>query len=40
VTIHVATRGVAPVSQIHNMINHPGVAGMKVYAETILRALR
>ena len=35
--MNLATKGIAPLSQIHNMINHPGVDGMKVYADTILR---
>ena len=30
------TRGIAPYSQLHNNINHPGEAGHVVYAETIL----
>jgi hypothetical protein len=31
-----ARRGVPPVSQLHNWINHPGSAGHRLYAETIL----
>jgi lysophospholipase L1-like esterase len=33
-----ASRGIAPFSQLHNTFNHPGAAGMRLYANTILRA--
>ena len=36
--VNQATRGIPPFSQLHNMFNHPGVEGMKVYANAILRA--
>jgi len=32
-----ARRGVPPFSQLHNCSNHPGIFGMTVYADTILR---
>jgi hypothetical protein len=32
------TRGIMPFSQIHNGFNHPGVFGMTVYADAIMRA--
>lgn len=35
---NLATRGIAPLSQLHNMFNHPGALGMRLYADTILRA--
>jgi lysophospholipase L1-like esterase len=35
--VNQATHGVAPVSQLHNWFNHPGEAGMRLYADTILR---
>lgn len=35
--LHQADRGIAPFSQLHNWINHPGDQGHGVYAETILR---
>ena len=35
--LHLADRGIAPFSQLHNWINHPGDHGHGVYAETILR---
>ncbi|NLF32471.1 MAG: SGNH/GDSL hydrolase family protein [Planctomycetes bacterium] len=35
--MNMATRGVPPFSMLHNWINHPGDAGHKVYADTILR---
>jgi lysophospholipase L1-like esterase len=31
-----ASRGIAPVSQLHNWFNHPGNAGMRVIADAIL----
>ncbi|HVJ44750.1 MAG TPA: SGNH/GDSL hydrolase family protein [Luteolibacter sp.] len=38
--MHQADRGIAPFSQLHNWINHPGNQGHGVYAETILRFFR
>lgn len=35
--MNMATRGVPPYTMLHNWINHPGNAGHKVYADTILR---
>ena len=35
--VNQATRGVPPWSQLHNWINHPGIAGHKLYADVILR---
>jgi lysophospholipase L1-like esterase/GH24 family phage-related lysozyme (muramidase) len=36
--VNQSTQGVLPFSQLHNTFNHPGPAGHKVYADTILRA--
>jgi lysophospholipase L1-like esterase len=35
--LNLATRGIPPVSQLHNWVNHPGAFGHGVYAETVLR---
>jgi hypothetical protein len=35
---NMATRGILPFSQLHNTYNHPAVFGMRLYADTILRA--
>ena len=35
---NLATRGIMPFSQLHNGFNHPGVFGMTVYADVIMRA--
>jgi len=32
-----SARGIAPVSQLHNWLNHPGTPGHRLYADTILR---
>ena len=32
-----AARGIPPFSQLHNGLNHPGMAGHKLFAEVILR---
>ena len=34
---NLALRGIPPFSQLHNWINHPGEAGMRLYADVILR---
>ncbi len=34
---NLARRGIPPFSQLHNWINHPGEAGMRLYADVILR---
>ena len=34
---NLATHGIAPLSQLHNMFNHPGEVGHQLYASTILR---
>jgi len=36
--VNQATRGISPFSQLHNTFNHPGIAGMRVYADALLRA--
>jgi hypothetical protein len=32
--------GIAPLSQLHNMYNHPGDPGHEMYAASILRAFK
>lgn len=32
-----ASRGIPPISQLHNWLNHPGKNGHKIYADVILR---
>jgi hypothetical protein len=35
--VNQASRGIAPVSQLHNYFNHPGNAGHKLIANTVLQ---
>jgi lysophospholipase L1-like esterase len=35
--VNQGTRGIAPFSQLHNTYNHPGVAGMRLIADALLR---
>lgn len=35
--MNLASRGIPPFTQLHNWLNHPGIFGHQVYAETILR---
>lgn len=35
-----ATRGIAPLSQLHNMFNHPGEPGHEMYASAIQKAFK
>jgi len=35
--LNLASHGIPPFSQLHNWVNHPGILGHKVYADTLLR---
>jgi len=35
--LNLSSHGIPPFTQLHNWINHPGILGHKVYADTILR---
>ena len=35
--VNLASRGIPPFTQLHNNINHPGVAGHKLFADVVLR---